>query len=58
MSDVILLLQRAGFETFVTADSRQLRRVTGDFPDSGHHELVAVRSVADFGARTGWRVAP
>jgi FkbM family methyltransferase len=55
MGDVISLLQRAGFSTFVMSDSR-LRRVHADFSEAGAHELIGVRDPADFAARTGWQM--
>ncbi|MEO7132974.1 MAG: FkbM family methyltransferase [Vicinamibacterales bacterium] len=56
MGDVIALLQRAGFTTFVMSGS-QLRRVHTDFADAGAHELIGLRDAADFAARTGWQLA-
>jgi FkbM family methyltransferase len=56
MGDVIAWLQQAGFETFVTSGTRQLRRVTASFAEPGAHELVAVRDLPDFTTRTGWQV--
>lgn len=57
MGDVVVFLQQAGFDTFVTDGDRRLRRVTRDFAEPGGHELVAMRSGADFAARTGWSIA-
>jgi FkbM family methyltransferase len=57
MGDVIACLQQAGFQTFVTAETRRLRPVTVAFAEPGAHELVAVRDVTDFITRTGWRVS-
>ena len=56
MADVIAFLQRSGFSTFVA--SRQRLIPVGDgFAETGAHELVAVRDVAEFIRRTGWIVA-
>ena len=56
MPDLIGFLQRHGFRTFVVAAERALRPVDTSFCDSGGHELVAVRDLAGFQARTGWRL--
>ena len=56
MGDVIALLQRAGFITFVISESR-LRRVHADFSEAGAHELIGLRDPVDFAARTGWQPA-
>ena len=57
MSDLIAYLRAQGFETFVEAPARILRPVTSAFAEPGGHELIAVRDVEDFVARTGWRVS-
>ena len=57
MGDVIGLLAKAGFDTFVVSAPRQLRRVDSRFADAGAHELVGLRDPAEFAARTGWRLA-
>lgn len=56
MGDVIAFLQQSGFQTFVTSGHRRLVPVSGSFAGTGAYELVAVRDVADFARRTGWRV--
>jgi FkbM family methyltransferase len=56
MADVITLLQGSGFSTFV-ASRQRLIPVGAGFAETGAHELVAVRDVADFTRRTGWIVA-
>lgn len=56
VADLIGLLQRHGFQTFVIATNRALRRVGTTFADGGGHELVALRDPEDFRARTGWRL--
>ncbi len=56
MADLIGFLLRQGFQTFVVAPERALRRVDASFGDDGGHELVALRNPADFQARTGWRL--
>lgn len=57
MSDLIAYLQRAGFQTYVTTESRELRAVQPSFDGPGGHELVAFRDPAEFVRRTGWRLA-
>lgn len=57
MSDLIAYLRAHGFETFVEAPAQVLRPVTSAFSEPGGHELIAVREVDDFVARTGWRVS-
>jgi len=54
MGDLIAFMRDAGFVTFVIQQPRQLRPVDSSFADPGGHELVAVRDVANFLARTGW----
>lgn len=56
MSDLIAYLQRAGFQTYVTTEGRELRAVDPDFAEAGGHELVAVKDPADFVQRTKWRL--
>lgn len=56
MGDVIGLLQKAGFLTYLASESRQLRRVDATFSAPEAHELVALRDPADFVSRTGWRL--
>lgn len=56
MSDLIAHLQRAGFQTYVTTESRALRAVQPAFNEPGGHELVAVKDPADFVRRTQWRL--
>lgn len=55
MGDVIALLQRAGFSTYLASETRHLHAVDDTFADSGAYELVALRNLTDFMARTGWR---
>lgn len=57
MGDVIALLRGAGFATFVIGAASTLRPVTESFAEPDGHELIAVRDLADFVKRTGWRVA-
>ncbi len=57
MGDVIALLRDAGFCTYVIEPGPQLRPVDAGFAEPGGHELIAVREVAAFVARTGWSVA-
>ena len=57
MGDVIALLRDAGFRTFVIEPGPRLRPVDAAFAEPGGHELIAVRNVAEFAARTGWPVA-
>lgn len=56
MSELIDYLQRAGFHTYVTIESRELRAVEPSFAGRGGHELVAVKDPADFVRRTGWQL--
>jgi FkbM family methyltransferase len=57
MGDVVGLLQRAGFKTFITSGARSLRPVDASFAEPGAHELVALKEPSDFAKRTGWAVA-
>lgn len=57
MGDVIALLQRAGFMTFVISEESRLRRVQADFVEPGAHELIGLRDPAEFLTRTGWQLA-
>ena len=50
-------LRAQGFDTFVEAPAQVLQPVTSAFAEPGGHELIAVRDVDDFVARTGWRVS-
>lgn len=56
MTDLIAMLLRSGFETFIQAEPRTLRRVDATFAEPGGHELVAIRWRDDFVARTGWKL--
>ncbi len=56
MGDVIGFLRGKGFDTFVESPAKRLRRVDSTFAESGGHELIAVREIDEFVARTGWRV--
>jgi FkbM family methyltransferase len=56
MGDLIAFLGRCGFQTFVQAEPRTLRRIDPAFNEPGGHELVAVRRPEEFVARTGWRL--
>ena len=57
MADLIGYLQAQGFDTFVESPARTLRQVTSTFAEPGGHELIAVRDLRDFVARTGWRIS-
>jgi hypothetical protein len=57
MADLIVFLRRAGFQTYVTAIDRRLRRIDETFADAGGHELVAVKDPADFVRRTQWTMS-
>jgi hypothetical protein len=54
MGTLIGLLRDAGFATFIIDGARSLRPVDGSFAEPGGHELVAIRDVPAFLARTGW----
>jgi FkbM family methyltransferase len=54
MGALIGLLRDAGFATFIIDGARSLRPVDGSFAEPGGHELVAIRDVPAFLARTGW----
>ena len=54
MGDLIAFLQDLGFFTFVLGRGPALRPVDSTFAEAGGHELIAVRDVAAFAARTGW----
>ena len=56
MGDVIGLLRRAGFTTYVARPHRQLDPVDESYSAAGAHELIAVRHPDDFLIRTGWRL--
>ena len=55
MGDLIRHLQQAGFQTYVTTESRELRKIEPSFNEPGGHELVAIKDPADFARRTKWR---
>lgn len=56
MRDLIDFLQQAGFQTYVTTEARELRRIESSFNEPGGHELVALKDPADFTRRTKWRL--
>lgn len=58
MGDVIAFLRASGFATFVITAGPALRPVDASFAEPGGHELVALRDVAKFVARSGWPIAP
>jgi FkbM family methyltransferase len=56
MRDLIAHLQQAGFQTYVTTESRELKKIQPSFNEPGGHELVAIRNPDDFVRRTKWRL--
>lgn len=54
MGDLIAFLRSSGFSTFVIDSTSVLRPIDDSFAEDGGHELIAVRDVGAFIARTGW----
>lgn len=56
MAELISCLQQAGFQTYVTTESKALRKIQPSFHEAGGHELVAIKDPAEFVRRTNWRL--